>query len=316
MNPFLPLQIVLTVLGMILLISIMRSIRVVPAKTVLVIERLGKYASTLHAGFHILVPFIDRVAYSHSLKEQAVDVPTQPCFTWDNVKVDVDGVLYYRVVDPKKASYGITDYEYATIQLAQTTMRSVMGKLELDKTFEERDSINAAIVRDVDAAGSEWGVEVTRYEIQNINVPPDILQAMEAQLRAEREKRAQIARSLGEMESKINHSVGEMEESVNRSEGEKEKWVNEAEGRAAEIRALAAATAASLRRVAQALDADGGDEALSLQLAEQYVTQLRKLARRGTQVILPMDLTDVDSVLSSIRQLLGASSKAVPGGRA
>lgn len=312
MNPFLPLQIVLFALGVVLVIALVRSIRIVPAKSVLVVERLGKYAGTLNAGLHVLVPFLDRVAYIHSLKEQAVDVPTQPCFTWDNVKVDVDGVLYYRVVDPKKASYGITDYEYATIQLAQTTMRSVIGKLELDKTFEERDSINAAIVRDVDAAGGEWGVEVTRYEIQNINVPTDILQAMEAQLRAEREKRAQIARSLGEMESKINYSVGEMEEAVNRSEGEKEKWINEAEGKASEIRALATATAASLRRVAEALDTEGGDQALSLQLAEQYVGELRNLARRGTQVVLPLDLHDVNAVIESVRTLLGEAAADVP----
>ena len=305
MNPFLPLQVVLSVLGIIILVAVFRSIRIVSAKTVLVVERLGKYAKTLQAGFHVLVPFLDRVAYMHNMKEQAVDVPTQPCFTWDNVKVDVDGVLYYRVVDPKKASYGITDYEYATIQLAQTTMRSVIGKLELDKTFEERDSINAAIVRDVDAAGAEWGVQVTRYEIQNINVPQEILQAMEAQLRAEREKRAQIARSLGEMESKINYSVGEMEEAVNRSEGEKEKWVNEAEGKAAEIRALATATAASLRKVAEALELEGGEDALSLQLAEQYVGELRELARKGTRVVLPLDLHDVNGVIDSVRSLLG-----------
>ncbi|TVR67927.1 MAG: paraslipin [Spirochaetaceae bacterium] len=305
MNPFLPLQIVLSILGIIVVVAILRSVRIVPAKTVLVVERLGKYAKSLNAGFHVLVPFLDRVAYSHNLKEQAVDVPTQPCFTWDNVKVDVDGVLYYRVVDPRKASYGITDYEYATIQLAQTTMRSVIGKLELDKTFEERDTINAAIVRDVDAAGAEWGVQVTRYEIQNINVPAEILQAMEAQLRAEREKRAQIARSLGEMESKINYSVGEMEESVNRSEGEKEKWINEAEGKASEIRALATATATSLRLVAEALDVDGGEDALSLQLAEQYVGELRELARKGTRVVLPLDLHDVNGVIDSVRRLLG-----------
>ncbi|POR05342.1 protease [Alkalispirochaeta sphaeroplastigenens] len=304
MNPLFPLQVVLAALSLVLVVSILRSIRVVPAKSVLVIERLGKYAKTLHAGFHILVPFLDRVAYTHSLKEQAIDVPTQPCFTWDNVKVDVDGVLYYRVVDPRKASYGITNYEYATVQLAQTTMRSVIGKLELDKTFEERDSINAAIVAEVDAAGSAWGVEVTRYEIQNIDVPAEILQAMEAQLRAEREKRGQIARSLGEMESKINHSVGEMEESINRSEGEKEKWINEAEGQASEIRALATATAASLREIAKALETPGGDEALSLQLAEQYLGELRHLARGETRVILPLDLTDMEGILGSVRALI------------
>lgn len=304
MNPFLPLQIVMWVLGFVVVISLVRSIRIVPAQSVLVIERLGKYSSTLQAGFHVLIPFIDRVAYQHSLKEQAVDVPSQPCFTWDNVKVDVDGVLYFRVVEPKKASYGINNFRYATIQLAQTTMRSVIGKLELDKTFEEREAINAAIVKEVDAASGEWGVDVTRYEIQNINVPADILQAMEAQLRAEREKRAQIARSLGEMESKINYSEGEMEESINRSEGEKEKWINEAEGRAAEIKALASATAASLRKLAEALEAEGGDEALSLQLAEQYISELRSLAHKDTQVVLPMDLGDLDSMLGSVRSIL------------
>lgn len=312
MNPFLPLQIVLGLLGLIVIVALIRSIRIVPAKTVLVVERLGKFATTLHAGFHVLVPFIDKVAYSHSLKEQAVDVPTQPCFTWDNVKVDVDGVLYYRVTDPRKASYGITDVRYATIQLAQTTMRSVIGKLELDKTFEERDAINAAIVKEVDAASEEWGVDVTRYEIQNINVPADILQAMEAQLRAERDKRAKIARSLGEMESKINYSVGEMEEAVNRSEGEKEKWINEAEGKAAEIRALAKATAASLSKLAAALEAEGGDEALSLQLAEQYIGELRSLARTGTEVVLPMDLSDLDSMLESIRGILSRAGADIP----
>jgi regulator of protease activity HflC (stomatin/prohibitin superfamily) len=304
MNPFLPLQIVMGLLGIIVVVALARSIRIVPAKTVLVVERLGKYATTLHAGFHVLVPFIDKVAYSHSMKEQAVDVPTQPCFTWDNVKVDVDGVLYYKVTDPKKASYGINNFRYATIQLAQTTMRSVIGKLELDKTFEERDAINAAIVKEVDAASAEWGVDVTRYEIQNINVPADILQAMEAQLRAERDKRAQIARSLGEMESKINYSVGEMEESINRSEGEKEKWINEAEGKASEIRALAKATAASIRMLAKALETDGGDEAVSLQLAEQYITELRHLAAKKTRVVLPLDLSDLDSMLDGLRGIL------------
>ncbi len=304
MNPFLPLQIVLGVFGVVVVVTLFRSIRIVPARSVLVIERLGKYSGTLQAGFHVLIPFIDRVAYTHSLKEQAVDVPTQPCFTQDNVKIDIDGVLYLRVTDPKKASYGITDFRYATIQLAQTTMRSVIGKLELDRTFEEREAINATIVKEVDAASAEWGVDVTRYEIQNIVVPQDILQAMEAQLRADREKRAMVARSLGEMESKINYSVGEMEEAINRSEGEKEKWINEAEGKAAEIEALAKATAASLGKLAEALDVEGGSEALALQLAEQYIGELRHLAQGGTEVVLPMDLTDLDSMLGNIRTIL------------
>lgn len=307
MNPFLPLQIVFGLFGLIVLIALVRSVRVVPAKSVLVVERLGKYAKTLGAGFHIMVPFIDKVAYTHSLKEQALDVPTQPCFTLDNVKVDVDGVLYYKVTDPKRASYGITNYEYGTIQLAQTTMRSVIGKLELDKTFEEREAINAAIVKEVDAASDLWGVSVTRYEIQNIAVPDEILNAMEVQLRAEREKRAQVARSLGEMESKINYYVGVMEEAINRSEGEKEKRVNEAEGRAAEIRALASATAASLKRVAQAMETEGGEDAVALQIAEQYIQELGKLARSDTSVVLPADLSDLRGMLDQLYQLLEVS---------
>lgn len=305
MNPLLPLKIIVGVFGLVIFISIIRSVRIVPAKTVLVVERLGKYANTLHAGFHVLVPFIDRVQYTHSMKEQAVDVPTQPCFTLDNVKVEVDGVLYFRVTDPKKASYGITDYKYATIQLAQTTMRSVIGKLELDRTFEERTAINAAIVKEVDAASDNWGVTVTRYEIQNIRVPDEILSAMEVQLRAEREKRAQVARSLGEKESKINYSVGIMEEAINRSQGIKEKWINEAEGRAAEIKALAAATATSIQRLAEAIQVSGGEDAVALQVAEQYIGELGNLARADTNVIVPADLTDMKGMLDRVYELLG-----------
>jgi regulator of protease activity HflC (stomatin/prohibitin superfamily) len=194
-----------------LAVGILRSLRIIPAQNVSIVERLGKYASTLQAGFHVMVPFIDKVRYKHSLKEQAIDVPTQPCFTQDNIRVDVDGVLYFKVFDPHKASYGITDYRYATIQLAQTMMRSVIGKLELDRTFEEREQINGEILKNIDEATDPWGVKITRYEIQNITVPDNILQAMENQLKAEREKRAVIARSIGEMESKINYSAGVME---------------------------------------------------------------------------------------------------------
>ncbi len=309
MNPLLPLQIILGLLGVVVVVSIIRSIRIVPAKSVLVVERLGKYASTLSAGFHVLVPFIDRVQYQHSLKEQAVDVPTQPCFTQDNVKVDVDGVLYFRVVDPKKASYGITNYQYATIQLAQTTMRSVIGKLELDRTFEEREAINAAIVKEVDAAAENWGVTVTRYEIQNISVPDEILTAMEVQLRAEREKRALLARSIGEKESKINYSVGIMEEAINRSEGAKQKWINEAEGRAAEIRALSDATATSIRKVALAMETKGGEEAVTLQVAEQYIGELGKLAKEETAVVVPADVTDIESMLGNVYRVLAGKER-------
>lgn len=304
MNPFLPLQIALGILGFILFVGVLRSIRIIPAKTVSVVERLGKYATTLEAGFHLLVPFIDKVKYRHSLKEQAVDVPTQPCFTQDNVKVEVDGVLYFKVVDSKKASYGISDYRYATIQLAQTMMRSVIGKLELDRTFEEREQINAEILRNIDEATDPWGVQITRYEIQNIRVPDNILESMEIQLRAEREKRAAVARSLGEMESRINYSAGMMEESINKSEGAKERLINEAEGRAAEIRALAHATAESLGKIATALETEAGDAALIMRISEEYISELNKLARPGTKLMLPMDLTNINSVLQTVNRMV------------
>jgi regulator of protease activity HflC (stomatin/prohibitin superfamily) len=243
------------------------------------------------------------VRYTHSMKEQALDVPSQSCFTKDNVRIKVDGVLYFQVVDPKRASYGITNYRLATIQLAQTTMRSVIGKLELDKTFEERDQINAAIVKEVDQATDPWGVRITRYEIKNIEVPPDILIAMEIQLKAEREKRAVVARSEGERASKVNHSQGEMQENINRSEGIKEQLINEATGRAAEILSIAKATAASISTLAEAINVPGGDEALNLQIMEGYVNSMRSLAKKDTQVILPIDLTRIDETLEKLKKI-------------
>ena len=303
MNPGLLFTILLIIFAALIIFSLLRSVRIIPSRTSFVIERLGKYNSTLEAGFHVLFPILDRVKYKHSLKEQAVDVPTQPCFTLDNVKIDVDGVLYFKVVDPAKASYGIRDYRYATIQLAQTTMRSVLGRMELDRTFEERDQINAVIVKSLDEATDQWGVKVTRYEIQNISVPDTILSSMENQMRAEREKRAEVSRSIGEMEAKINHSIGIMEEAVNRSEGEKQRQINEAEGRAEEIRALARASAASIKTVAEALRVNGGDEALNLQVAESYIRELSNLAQKNTKLVLPLDLADLSSVLESIKKL-------------
>lgn len=289
------------------LISILRSIRIVPARTALVVERLGKYAKTLEAGFHLLVPFIDKVRYKHNLKEQAVDVPSQPCITLDNVKVDVDGVLYFQVMDPQKASYGISDYKYATIQLAQTTMRSAIGKLELDRTFEERTKINGEIVMSVDEASDPWGVRVTRYEIQNIRVPENILESMEMQVKAERERRAVLAQSEGEMESRINRSIGVMQEAVNRSEGEKQRRINEAEGQAQEILSIAKATATGIKKLAEAIAMTGGEEAVALRIAEGYIAELRKLAKKNTQLVLPMDLTNIGSVLKTIQSMMAES---------
>ena len=302
------LAVLAIIFGGIVVISILRSIRIVPARTAMVVERLGKYAKTLGAGFHVLVPFIDRVRYKHNLKEQAVDVPSQPCITQDNVKVDVDGVLYFQVVDPRAASYGIRRYETATIALAQTTMRSVIGQLELDRTFEERERINSEIVKVVDEASDPWGVKVTRYEVQNIKVPQSVLESMEYQIRAERDRRAVVARSLGEMESRINRSVGHMEEAINKSEGEKERQINEAEGRAEEIRALARATATGLRQVATAMDAAGGEDAVMLRIAESYLDELRKLSQSDTEIVLPMDLTDISSVIKTLRGALKAET--------
>lgn len=305
MNPLIPLYVILGLFGLVFAIQLLRSIRIVPAQSVQIVERLGRYAASLGAGFHVLVPFVDRVAYRHNLKEQAVDVPSQECFTADNVKVHVDGVLYLRVVDPKRASYGVTDYRFASVCLAQTTIRAVVGKLELDRTFEERGAINAAVVRAVDEAAAPWGVKVTRYEIQNIKVPDSVLRSMELQMKAERDKRAEIAKSLGVMESKINYSQAAMEEAVNKSEGEKERAINEAAGRASEILAVARATAESIKTLAAAVSVPNGGEAASLRVAESYIDALRRLAVPGTRVVLPLDLADPAAVTRHTDRLLG-----------
>lgn len=304
MNPFLPLYLLAGIFGLIVVVSILRSIRVVPARTALVVERLGKYSRTLNAGLHVLIPFLEKVRYKYNLKEVAIDVPAQDCYTQDNVKVRVDGVLYIQVVDPVKSAYGISDFRYATIQLAQTTMRSVIGKLELDKTFEERDQINGSVVQSVDIASDPWGVKVSRYEIQNIQVPQAILEAMEVQMKAERERRADIARSLGEMESKINRSQAIMEEVINISEGEKERMVNVAEGRAQEIRSVAKATAGSIRKIAGALEDVGGEEAAVLRISESYIEQLNGIAESNSKVILPVDLTNMSEVLANVKEMI------------
>jgi len=304
MNPFLPLLALLGLFALVVIVALFRSIRIVPAQSALVVERLGKYVNTLEAGFHILVPFIDKVKYRHSLKEQAIDVPSQECFTWDNVRVEVDGVLYLKVVEPRKASYGITNAIYATIQLAQTTMRSVVGQLELDRTFEERGHINAQVVKAVDEASNPWGIKVTRYEVQNISMTENILEAMEVQMRAEREKRAEIAKSEGVMEANVNSSQAAKEEAVNQSEGENQRQINEAEGQAQEILAMARATATSTRQIAEAMEQAGGEEAASLRLSEEYIRQLDKLATKKTELILPLDMSDIRAVLKSTQEFV------------
>ncbi len=294
-----PWTIVLGIIVVILIALFFTSIRIVPQKQAYIVERLGKYSRTLEAGLHVLVPFIDKVSYRHSLKEQAVDVPPQTCITKDNISVEVDGILYMQVVDPKNASYGINQYKFAATQLAQTTMRSVMGKLELDKTFEERDSINSHIVAAVDKASDPWGVKVTRYEVKNIVPPISIKEAMEKQMKAEREKRAMIAESEGDRQAKINRAEGDRQEMIAKSEGEKQKRINEADGRAQEIRKVAEATAEGIRKIAESINEKGGMQAVNLRVAEQYISEFGNLAKTNNTIIIPTDLSDIAGMIKS-----------------
>jgi len=282
-----------------LLVAFFKTITIVPQKSAFIMERLGKYRATLEAGFHILVPFIDNVSYKHTLKEQAVDVAQQTCITKDNIAVEVDGILYLQVVDPQKASYGINDYQFAATQLAQTTMRSVIGKLELDRTFEERESMNSVIVEAVDKASDPWGVKVTRYEVRNIIPPQSIKDAMEKHMRAEREKRALIAESEGDRQAKINRAEGDRQELIARSEGEKQKRINEAEGHASEIEAVAMATAKGIREIATAINEKGGMNAVNLRVAEQYLQEFGKLAQTNNSLIIPTNLADVAGMIAT-----------------
>jgi regulator of protease activity HflC (stomatin/prohibitin superfamily) len=290
---------------------------VVPQQSAFVIEKLGKYSRTLHAGFHILIPFIESSAYRHSLKEIALDVPEQICITRDNVQVGVDGVLYLQVLNPQRASYGITDYFFAIAQLAQTTLRSEIGKIDLDRTFEERGSINANVVAELDKASDAWGVKVLRYEIKNINPPADVLGAMEKQMRAEREKRAVVLTSEGERDAKINQAEGEKQRVIKESEAKRQQQINEAEGQAQAILAVATATAEGLRQVASAVTADGGRDAMQLRIAEDYVEKFGNLARQANTLVVPANLADVSSMISLATSIFkgppGAGSDEVRG---
>ncbi len=298
-GPIDPLTVIIIAILVFVLIAFVKTIRIVPQREAYIVERLGKYSATLEAGFHILIPFIDRVSYKHTLKEQALDVKPQVCITKDNIAVEVDGILYLQVVDPKKASYGIDNYMFASIQIAQTTMRSVMGKLELDKTFEERDVINSAIVAAVDKASDPWGVKITRYEVKNIYPPQSIKDAMEKQMRAEREKRAVIAQSEGERQAKINRADGDKQEMIFQSEGEKQKRINEADGRAAEIEKIATATATGIRQIAKAINEQGGADAVKLRVAEQYLNEFGKLAQTNNTMIIPTNLSDIAGMIKT-----------------
>ena len=290
--------VILAIIVITILTTLIKTAVIVPQRQAYIIERLGKYHNTLEAGFHILMPFIDRVAYRRTLKETPVDVPPQQCITKDNITVEVDGILYLQVMDPAKASYGIDNYLWASTQLAQTTMRSEIGKLDLDEIFEVRESINAAICGTVEKASDPWGIKVMRYEIKSITPPQTIRDAMEKQMRAEREKRAMIAESEGDRQARINRAEGEKQEAIALSEGEKLRRINEAEGRAKEITLIANATAAGLSSIADAISKnDGGAEAVNLRLAEQYIAEFGKLAKEGTTMVLPSNLADIASVL-------------------
>jgi regulator of protease activity HflC (stomatin/prohibitin superfamily) len=283
-------------LGFIIIASM---IKIVPQRTAIIVERLGKYRATFTAGFQILIPFIDKVRYRHTLKEQAIDVAPQICITRDNIAVEVDGILYLQVLDPQKASYGIDNYRFASIQIAQTTMRSVIGKLELDRTFEERETINVTIVEAVDKASEPWGVKVTRYEVKNISPPQSIKDAMEKQMRAEREKRAVIAESEGTRQAKINNADGDKQEYILKSEGEKMRRINEAAGRASEIEQVAVATANGLRAIANAINEENGLNAVNLRIAEQYLAAFANLAKTNNTMILPSNLSDIAGIVAT-----------------
>jgi len=296
-----PIVWVLMVVIILAIWILFQTAKIVPTQWVYVIERLGKYKKNLEAGFHILIPFLDKVAYKHSLKEVAIDVPPQTCITRDNITVEIDGVLYMRVIDPVKASYGIRDYRFAITQLAQTTMRSEIGKLDLDVTFESRDNINSSIVAAVDEASDPWGIKVTRYEIKNIEPPPSIRDAMEKQMRAEREKREKIALSEGDKQAKINRAEGDKQEAIKRSEGERTRMENEAKGRAAAILEVAMATAQGVREVAQAINEPGGKDSVSMRIAQEWIESFAKLAKTNNSMIIPTNLADIASVTAILK---------------
>ncbi len=298
--------------AIIAVIIIAKTAVVVPQQSAYVVESLGKYSRTLRAGFHILFPFIEIAAYKHSLKELAFDIPEQICITRDNVQVGVDGVLYLQVLDPERASYGITDYAFAISQLAQTTLRSEIGKIDLDRTFEERSLINTNVVAELDKASSPWGVKVLRYEIKNINPPADVLGAMEKQMRAEREKRAVILTSEGERDAKINEAEGEKQQVIKQSEAVQQQQINEAEGEAAAILAIATATAEGLSRVAKSLNEAGGEAAMQLRVAENYLDQFGNIAKEGNTLVVPANLADISSMIALATNIVKKGSGDTP----
>ena len=298
------------VLVCVALLFAVQGIKVVPQQTAWVVERLGKFHAVLNPGLNIIIPFIDRVAYRHSLKEIPLDTPSQVCITRDNTQLTVDGVLYFQVTDPKRASYGTSNYVIAITQLAQTTLRSVIGRMELDKTFEERDAINNNVVSAIDEAAMNWGVKVLRYEIKDLTPPAVILQAMQQQITAEREKRALSAASEGKKQEQSNHATGAREAAIAQSEGEKQAEINKAEGQAAATLAIAKATAEALRTVAAATQTEGGMTAVNLQVAEKYVDAFGKLAKENNTLIVPGNLGDMSGMIASAMKIVEGAKKA------
>jgi regulator of protease activity HflC (stomatin/prohibitin superfamily) len=301
--------VVFVLIALVVIFVVAKTAIVVPQQSAYVVERLGRYHATLNAGFHVLVPFVDAIRYRHSLKEEAIDIPAQVCITRDNVQVGVDGVLYLKVLNAERASYGISNYLFAIIQLAQTTLRSEVGKIDLDRTFEERSTMNLAVVGELDKASEPWGVKVLRYEIKNITPPADILAAMEKQMRAEREKRALILTSEGQRDAAINTAEGDKQQVIKASEANRQQQINEAEGQAAAIRAVAAATAEGIRQVASAIRTDGGIEAVQLRVAEQYVAQFGHIAQKTNTVVVPASVSDVAGMIATAMKVFGASQK-------
>jgi regulator of protease activity HflC (stomatin/prohibitin superfamily) len=295
---------IMLLLAVVVLVILWKTAVVVPQQSAYVVERLGRYSGTLDAGFHILFPFLDAIRYRHSLKEQAVDIAEQTCITRDNVQVAVDGVLYLKVMDPERASYGVTDYTFAISQLAQTTLRSEVGKIELDRTFEERTAINAAVVSELDKASEPWGVKVLRYEIKNITPPADVLAAMEKQMRAEREKRAVILNSEGVRDAAINEAEGQKQQVIKASEATKQQHINEAEGQASAILTVAQATAEGIREIAESIQVPGGYQAVQLRVAEQYLAQFGQLAKAGNTLVVPATLSDVGSMITMAMHII------------
>src|SRR5687767_10912305 len=304
--------VVFGILALLVIIIIAKTAIVVPQQSAYVVERLGRYHATLSTGFHVLLPFVDVIRYRHTLKENAIDIPAQVCITRDNVQVGVDGILYMKVLNPERASYGISDFLFAISQLAQTTLRSEVGKIDLDRTFEERTTINTQVVGELDKASEPWGVKVLRYEIKNIQPPADILAAMEKQMRAEREKRAVILTSEGQRDAAVNTAEGEKQQVIKASEASRQQQINEAEGEAQAILAVAAATAEGIRQVASAIRTDGGMEAVQLRVAEQYVTQFGNIAKHTNTVIVPANVSDVAGMIAAAMKVFGSVPPTVP----